>query len=148
MSETLMTLGQYRFAINTAAYQTLQRTSRYLWQAQNRIGNKSAHQFTGSGGDTLTLEGFILPHYKGGLLQIHTLRAKAGAGKPLLMTDGLGNVWGKWCIKELKETHSDLMTNGAPRHIRFNISLVEYGEDKTERFTTVGSVQPIQGNIA
>ncbi|WP_330927079.1 phage tail protein [Candidatus Sororendozoicomonas aggregata] len=147
MSDTLMTLGQYRFSINTAAYQTLRRASRYRWQAQQRIGRKPAWQFTGPDADTMTLEGLILPHYQGGLLQIHSLRGEAGRGEPLLMTDGLGNAWGKWCVTELRETQTDLMSNGAPRHIRFQVSLVEYGEDKPDRFTTVGSVQPIRGNV-
>lgn len=58
------------------------------------------------------------------------MREQAGQGEPLLLTDGLGNVWGKWCIKSIDETHSDLMANGAPRHIRFRLELVEYGEDR------------------
>ena len=148
MSNTLMTLGQYRFSINTAAYQTLQRTSRYRWQSQALVGNKPAQQFTGADADTITLEGFILPHYKGGLLQIHTMRNEAGNGKPLLMTDGLGNTWGKWCITEIRETQSDLMSDGAPRHIRFQVSLLEYPEDKPTQFQSITSIQPIQGNIA
>ncbi|MDD7806084.1 MAG: phage tail protein [Endozoicomonas sp. (ex Botrylloides leachii)] len=147
MNETLMTLGDYRFGINTAAYQTLQRTSRYQWQAQHRMGNKPMQQFTGTHADTVTLEGFILPHYKGGLLQVHLMRIEAGKGQPLLMTDGLGTVWGQWCITELRETHSDLISNGAPRHIRFQLSLVEYGDDNINSVIT-GSIEPIERGIA
>ena len=130
MSDTLMALGGYRFSINTAAFQTLQRSSRYRWQAQARVNRKPAQQFTGPEADTVTLEGQILPHYKGGLKQMDAMREQAGKGEPLLLTDGLGNVWGKWCITRIEETRSDLMTNGAPRHIRFRLELVEYGEDK------------------
>ena len=129
MSETLMALGSYRFSINTAAFTTLQRTSRYQWQAQQRVNRKPAQQFTGPDADTVNLEGQILPHYKGGLSQINRMREQAGHGEPLLLTDGLGNVWGKWCIKSIDETQSDLMANGAPRHIRFRLALVEYGEN-------------------
>ena len=130
MSDVLMTLGEYRFSVNTAAYKTLQRSSRYQWQAQQRFNRKPAQQFTGPDADTVNLEGQILPHYKGGLKQIDAMREQAGKGEPLIMTDGLGNVWGKWCITRIEETRGDLMSNGAPRHIQFRLELVEYGEDR------------------
>ncbi|TAN71131.1 MAG: phage tail protein, partial [Magnetospirillum sp.] len=98
MTEVMMALGGYRFSLSTAAYQDLDRTNEYRWAAQERMGRRSARQFTGPGDETIALSGVILPHYRGGLGQLDAMRAEAGKGKPLMLVDGLGRVWGKYCI--------------------------------------------------
>ena len=47
----LMTLGLFVFGINTLSYQTLQRTTSWRHNSQNRIGNSLSYQFLGAGED-------------------------------------------------------------------------------------------------
>ena len=90
----MMALGPYRFALNTAAYQTLRRKTQYRWAQQARLVQGLAHQYIGMGNDTIDLQGVIYPHYRGGLSQLHQLRKQAQQGEPQLLVDGLGHVWG------------------------------------------------------
>lgn len=130
MTEVMMTLGDYRFSLPTAAYQNLRRSVEYRWPAQERAGRRPARQFTGIGADTIDLDGVIYPHYRGGLGQLDALRALAGKGKPLILTDGTGKVWGKFCIERVEETQGNFFGDGTPRKQEFRLSLAHYGEDR------------------
>ncbi|MDA0782436.1 MAG: phage tail protein [Proteobacteria bacterium] len=125
----MMALGDYRFSIATSAYQQLQRTIAYRWQSQDRIGNDPAMQFVGTGAEQINLEGVIYPHFKGGLGQIEGMKSAADNGKPLLLVDGLGQVWRKWVITQIEETREVFLKDGVPRKITFRLSIVRYGED-------------------
>ena len=131
MAESIMlALGRdYRFSVETAAYQTLERSTEYRWTQQERIGRRPASQFVGIGTDTITLEGYILPTYKGGLGQLGRMRDIAGRGEPQLLSDAQGKVHGRWCITQIDEGHSIFMTGMVPRKITFTITLQHYGED-------------------
>ena len=129
MSETLLALGDYRFAIDTAAYQTLKRRQSYRWQSQERLLRSPAQQFVGLGEDTISLSGTIYPHYHGGLGQLNNLRKQAEMGGPLLLVDGLGFVWGQWIIVNIEETQSYLQSSGQPLKQTFQLQLQHYGED-------------------
>ena len=132
MTEVLMLLGDFAFHLRTAAFDELKRVSTYRWAAQDRIGRRPAQQFLGPGAGEVTLSGEILPQFMGaGFDQIDTLRASAGRGKPLLMVDGRGNVWGDWCITQIEETGRERYSDGAPRSISSTITLVEYGPDQS-----------------
>lgn len=125
----MMALGNYRFGLPTAAYQQLQRTHTYRWPEQQRMGREPAMQFTGPGGETIELEGVIHPHYKGGLGQLDAMRAEAATGKPLLLVDGRGRQWGKYCIMEIRETQTLFAAGGVPLKQQFSMRLARYGED-------------------
>ena len=116
----MMILGAYRFAISSAAFQTLKRRSEYRWQEVSRIGSDPALQFTGFGAETIDLDGVIYPHFKGGLRQVTLMRAQAGLGKPLFLISGNGNAFGKWCIVKISENQSVFMKAGAPLKIEFS----------------------------
>ena len=73
----MLALGSYRFSIDTSAYQELLRTTSYRWARQPRLGRLPARQFVGPDGETITLNGVIYPHYKGGLGQLDALREEA-----------------------------------------------------------------------
>jgi phage protein U len=128
MSETLLALGDYRFSIDTAAYQTLKRRQSYRWQSQERLLRSPAQQFVGIGDDTITLAGVIYPHYRGGLGQLNNLRQQAETGEPLLLVDGLGFVWGRWVIVTIDETQSYLQSNGQALKQTFQLQLSYYGD--------------------
>ena len=93
MPEIMMALGDFRYALDTAAYDQLRRTDAYRWQGQDRLGRRPAQQFTGHGASTVELDGTIYPAFRGGLGQITAMREAADAGTPLEMVDGTGRVW-------------------------------------------------------
>jgi len=132
MNTYMAKLGSFMFGLDTAAFQTLKRVSTYRWQAQDRIGKKPALQNTGQGADTITLSGEIYPHFRGGLGQIGALRAQAANGKPLTLIyafENVGQYCGLWCVTEISETRTVLFSNGTPRKIEFDMTLLEYGDD-------------------
>lgn len=124
-----MGLGEYRFGLDTAAYQTLERMTEWRWAQQDRLARPPAQQYVGPGSDRLTLSGVIYPHYRGGLRQVERLRSEAGKGEPLDLVDGLGRVWGPWVVLSVRESHRRLMANGAPLRVEFQVELAAYGND-------------------
>jgi len=129
MIETMLALGPYRFSVGTAAYQNLKHSAAYRWPMQERLGRLPARQFVGAGDETISLDGSIYPHYKGGLGQLDSLRAIAGQGLPLRLTDGRGIAWGQWCVTQIDETQTVFFADGTPRKVDFSLTLARYGED-------------------
>lgn len=130
MTTTIMLkLGNLKFSIDTAAYNTLQRSWNYNWQAQSRIGNIPALHYTGRGEDTITLPGTIYPGQSGTKDYIEQIAAEAVKGKPLLLVSGMGDVMGYWVIKSVQKTSSNFFSDGQGRKIAFNVQLSYYGED-------------------
>lgn len=126
-------LGAYQFALDTAAFQQLQRTTAYRWQTQKRIGRAPAAQFTGQDDDVIELSGVIYPQFRGGMGQLGLMRGQAGQGQPLPLIysfEGQGQYCGLWCITKITETRTVFFKTGAPRKIEFQISLLAYGEDR------------------
>jgi hypothetical protein len=124
-----MRLGDYKFSLSTAAYQSLTRSTAYSWQSGKRFGKLPTQQFTGIDTDTINMQGIIYSHFAGGLSQIDAMREQAGRGEPLLLVDGHGFVKGKWCIKSIEQTDTVFLSDGTPRKIEFNLSLVRYGDE-------------------
>ena len=129
MSDTMMALGEFRFGIATAAYESLLRTVQYRWPIQERINRPVARQFVGIGEETCSLEGVIYPHHAGGLSQLQSMRDQAGKGEPLMMVTGLGDILGRWVILRVEEGQTVFFSNGMPRKVTFKMELARYGED-------------------
>lgn len=138
--DILMTLGdgeqQFRFAIDTAAYHSLTRRTEWRWPAQDRLWNDPARQFTGKGQDEITIEGVILPAFRGGIEQIKAMRALAdraladtSGARPLLLVTGYGEVLGEWVITALEEEQPVIGPSGAPIEQRFRMTLAAYARD-------------------
>ena len=144
----MMALGNYRFSVTTAAYQALKRSTPYRWSEQSRAGRRPAMQFLGIGKETVELSGTIYPLFNGGenviesdmdkkrynvtlggLKQIDAMRAEAGQGKPLMLTDGTGAVWSRWCIESIEEDQTVFLPGGIPKKQTFRLSLSFYGDD-------------------
>lgn len=128
MAATMIKLGAYVFSLDTAAYQQLTRATAYRWQAVERFNQLAALQFTGPGEDSITLNGVILPVFKGGLGQLNAMREEAAKGEPMLMVDGRGYVHGRWVIMSVNETQKNFERNGAPLQIDFSLRLRKYDE--------------------
>ena len=129
MPTELMTLGDYRFSIDTAAYDELVRTTEYRWARQDRLGRPPARQYLGPGDDTIDLRGTVLTAHRGGTGQVDAMRAEAGRGEPLRLVSGTGAVFGLWVILRIRETGRVFLEGGVPRRIDFELGLGYYGED-------------------
>lgn len=128
-SLVMMALGTFRFGVGKPSYQTFSRSTTYRWEALERTGRTPAMQYLGPGADEITLEGTIYPHFKGGLRQVDLMRLTAGTGTPMILVDGLGFVWKRWCILSVDEKKTHFLPDGTPRRIDFSLVLTAYGED-------------------
>ncbi len=128
-SYKMMGLGDFRFCLDTAAHQELERNSAWRWPSVERIGARPALQYVGPGEDKITMRGTIYPHFRGGLGQVSAMREQAAKGLPLLMIDGTGRVWGKYVITDIREGQSTFFSNGMPRKVDFDLSLSMYDDD-------------------
>lgn len=126
MAGVMLQLGRYQFQLDTAAYQSLTRSSEYRWARQPRIGSNDALQFTGYGPDTIELEGVIYPHFRGGLGQLDKLRRQAGLGFPLPLVSGLGKFMGVWVVESVGEGQRVFAPGGIPHRQDFNMRLGRY----------------------
>ena len=126
MSDVMMALGPYRFSIDTAALQALDRVAAWRWNDRNVVGAKPRSEYNGPELEEMTLSGVIYPFYRGGFEQVDAMRAAAAQGKPLRLVDGTGRDLGLVTIRRIEEKQSKLFVAGAPRKVEFTITLKEY----------------------
>lgn len=119
----------YYFNLDTAAFDSLRRSTAYRWASQERLTRRSAQQAVGMGDEKITLKGDIFPGYRGGLGQLNTLRSIGSQLKPVTLTTGYGVVLGTWCLTTVDEDQSALMQGGIPRKQAFTLEFVRYGDD-------------------
>jgi len=124
----LMQLGQYRFELNTAAYQQLQRKSSFRWAKLQRFLNKPALQYTGREVESISLTGIIYPKFKAGLNQINRMRQEAEKATPLILVSGVGEVMGQWVISSITEKQQFFTREGAPLKQEFSLMLEEFSQ--------------------
>lgn len=122
-TSVMMKLGAYQFSISTAAYQELTRRTEWRWPTQDLYGVLPGVQFTGPGGDTITLSGVIYAEYRGGLGQLDAMRALGASGAPQLLVTGSGTMMGRWVIESVEEKQSTFAAAGAPRKQEFTLQL-------------------------
>ena len=119
----------YHFNLDTAAFDELRRQTSFRWQGQERLRRSVAQQAVGLGEEKITLKGAILPHHKGGLKQLNTLRTIGRNLRPLNLVTGYGEVLGDWCLVSIEEEQSHLLAGGIPRKQGFTLEFVSYGND-------------------
>jgi len=119
----------YYFNLDTAAFDSLRRSTEFRWASQERLSRRPAQQGVGMGDEKITLKGQIFPGFKGGLKQLDTLRSIGAQLQPLTLTTGYGDVLGTWCLKSVDEDQSALMQGGIPRKQEFTLEFVRYGDD-------------------
>lgn len=129
MTRPLFQLGSFQFDLPNGVPQTLERTAAYRWETQDRLLRDPAAQFLGPGSQEITLDGQLFPGFSGRQSTMETLRELAQQGQPQMLTDGLGRVYGKWAIKQIREGLSTFAPGGGARQISFSINLVRYVED-------------------
>jgi phage protein U len=137
MTNVMMQLGGFQFSIDTAAYQSVKRSTSYRWPKQPRIGQRQQLQNIGPGEDGMMIQGVIYTTYERGggapgVYQVEQLRQIQAQGEPQMLTDGTGNVFGMWCITAVDETSEAFFNNGAPRKQTFSINIERYGDEGGE----------------
>lgn len=132
MNETMLALGDFRFSIDTAAYETLVRSRSWEWSEQPLVGGFSAMQLTGKSAPAISLTGVIYPEHKGGYEQVGLMTTEADKGTPLdllaFTNDEAGVSLGQWVITSVVDSQRVFRANGAPRAIEFSINLKRYAE--------------------
>lgn len=118
-----MILGTFVFALNTAAFQELLRSTEYRWGSQDVFGGHEVLQYLGPGSDTILLPGVIYPAYRGGIGQLDKMRSLGASGQPQLLMDATGAVLGYWVVEGVEEKRSTLMAFGIPRKQEFILRL-------------------------
>lgn len=124
---TLLMLGGFKFSLNTAVFQEMQRSTSYRWPAQERVGQYDALQFTGPGEDRITLPGTVYPDFRGGYDQVEALRKIALQGKPVRLISATGVMLGVWVIESVDETASSFKADGTPRRQDFTVTIRKFG---------------------
>lgn len=129
-TEPLMTLGEYVFSVDSAAFDEMRRAAEWRWAAQDRIGRPPARQWLGPGGETVELTGVIYPVRRRAEEEMDALRAEAAKGEPLRLMLGTGEILGLWVIESLRQTGTVFLAGGVPRKLEFRVRLAWYGEDE------------------
>lgn len=139
-------LGSFIFMIETAAYQTLQRTTAQRWSSHDRVGKRAAHQWLGDGDDELTIPGYILPEFCGPQTQLsmNIVRMIAAKGEPqmfIVLSAGgvVGDILGKWIILSVDETQSEFF-GAVPQRIDFSIKLKRYESSQSLLGALIGAL--------
>ena len=136
--DVLIRLGDFRFSVDTAAYQSLTRQIEMRWNALDRLWNAPTVQFTGQGAETITLEGRIHPGSTGDIQQLNILRDMAqrplreAKPEPYAMVTGYGEYLGEFVITRVEETQSGIVSRGAPTTQGFSLSLTRYVRDQLQ----------------
>lgn len=130
----MLALGLFVFAIDTLAYQELQRRTSWKHPTQAIVGGRDASQYLGPGEDTITITGNVVPEF-GKLDSLDTLRAMADQGLAWALVEGTGRNYGAYVITDMQETKGLFFADGMPRKTDFSITLrrVDQGvEDEGE----------------
>ncbi|MCF1458078.1 MAG: phage tail protein [Shewanella sp.] len=140
MSDVMLALGEFKFGINSAQYQSLKTAQTWRWAKKDRYGRKPGRQYHGPESMVKTLDIVIYPQDKADLARFHQLRAMADQGKPLRLVAG-GARWvdgglvsagadlGLWVIESLNVDESLFMSDGTALEQKGNLVIAEYGDD-------------------
>lgn len=126
----LMTLGMFIFGMDSAAYQSLQRSREWRHATSERHGARDAAQFVGPGAETITLAGLIVPELGGKFAALEVLAEMATTGDTWPLIDGRGRIYGNYRIIRLEEDQRNILAGGAPRMVDFRLEL-HRGDDQT-----------------
>lgn len=122
----LLSLGDFRFSVDTAAYDELSIDSGYPWAKVDRLGNTPQLQAMGKEHRTVSLKGVVYTTYQGGAAQPEALREMAARMQPLELVTGDGRALGKWCVTKIGEADSVFFRDGVPQKQTFNIDLERF----------------------
>lgn len=126
----LLSLGSFKFSVDSAAYTELDRSASYPWSKVERLGNAPQFQAIGKEHRTVSIKGTVFPAYNSvGKDQVEALRELAAKMEPLQMVSGDGTVLGKWVILDISESEAAHFEDGTPRKQGFSMSLERFNDE-------------------
>ena len=130
---SMLCLGQFVFALNSAPYQSLQHDQGWRHPSNSRVGARPARQFIGPDDETITLQGVLLPEITGGQQSLDKLEEMASTGDAWVLVDGNGVLYGLWVIEKLSQTKTVFFQDGTPRRIEFSLGLARVDDDDVDK---------------
>jgi phage protein U len=124
----LLMLGGFKFSLNTAVFQQIQQSNDFRWQAQDRVGQMPALQYTGPGSATMTLPGVVYPLFRGAGNEMSQLRKLASQGKPQRLLTGKGGNLGLWVIEKIDVTSSEFTVDNQIQKQDFALTLRKHSD--------------------
>ena len=124
-----MTWAGIQFTTDTSALNKIDHSTSYKWVNVERLDRPHASQFLGKGEDTIVISGEYYPALGGNANAMEAIRSKADEGKPRLLIDGSGKVWGKYTCPDVKDGKEELMDDGKPQKVTFSVTLKKYYPD-------------------
>jgi phage protein U len=132
----LFQLGEkITFETTKVVPQTVSVKKNWRWAVQERIMRAPARQRIGPGDDVQVFTGVIFPMFSvggqpvGGK-QLKVIESEADKMEPMMLNDGRGKIYGRYCILDLEEEKEYFVDNGAPRKQSFTLTLGKYFEDE------------------
>ena len=122
----MMTLGTVRFDAIATPIDSTERTTGYNWTVQDVLNGNPVANYNGETAEQLSVSGVLHPTYKGRLQTLDDLRTLAQSGKPQTLTASNGQVMGRWIIKGIRNSNSQLLRNGTSTRVSFSIDMVKY----------------------
>lgn len=130
--------------VASPGFNSLTRDTNASWVAQGRLGRDPAFQWTGSGEETITVEGRLYPHMFGGLKTMDRLR-EGTKGQRFILTkytveasnDANTDAYiykqdvipGPWGIRRVRQGDVRIGSHGVPLVVEFSVELVMIGAD-------------------
>jgi phage protein U len=128
MASTMMILGGFEFKLDTLAYQKLNRSTKQNWAKKERMSRYPAYQWLGKDDDDFTLNGRLLPGFKGEVSSLDDLRKLADEGKPKMLVAGYGKVFGLHIILGVDDNRDLFFDDGANERFDFVLKIRKYEE--------------------
>ena len=123
----MLSLGDFQFGVDTAAYAELSLKAEYPWAKVDRLQNTPQHQAMGLEVRSISLRGTVYPSYReAGLSQIETLREAAAEMKPQPLMAGNGRYLGSWVVKSISQTDSVFFEDGAAQKQEFTMEMERF----------------------
>ena len=129
-NDVYLSLGAYRFGLETAAYEEIRRQWSWRWAQQDVLNARPFQQYLGPGRVEMRIDGYVTPHFKGGLRQVDAMVAEADRGEALQAVDSLGYVYGDFVITQVTETRREIGPAGLPLRIDFSLALLSTEVDR------------------
>jgi phage protein U len=123
----LLSLGDFQFSVDTAAYGELALKAEYPWATVNRLQNTPQLQAVGKETRSISLQGVVYPSYREtGAEQIEDLRKAAAKMEPQPLVAGDGRSLGRWVVKSVSETDTVFFSDGTPQKQEFTLELEQF----------------------
>lgn len=123
MAAKMFTLGPVVLEVPALAATEATRTARHRWMPQERLGARPGWQWLGPGEETMTLSGVSIVLAAGTADAVSALRSAAADGEALPLSDGDGQVLGRWAVRSIEERRRGIMADGTPRRVSWRLEL-------------------------